>query len=411
MTRKPSRPSRPCVIALLAVSLTLGAACGGGGSDVPPVAEDKAKAERMVLTLADVPGMTQDPPDEEEPDDTFSDKCLAHNPTLTTHPKPRGADGPEFSKDDGEVQISSAVFFTETEAEARRAFTDLKKALGEQCLKDGIKGVIEESGEGDIAVRSVNASPLPSVEGVDESGGSRVTLDVTAEGERLDLHFDVQYLRHGRAMGGLFTSGVRSPFPEGERTRLSNVLARRLSGKAQNDGPPATVAPTPSTRPSAGSSGSTTRQASGRSTRYRDPSGITLEHPDTWTVRPKGGGDEPLVLFIDPASGVPFRRNVNIIQQAPDEPLTLDQYTRISLQQIRDAKGTIQQEGPTTLSGSPAHKISYRADLGSGDLRFLAVWTIRSGKAWLVTYTADPARFDQALPEVERMLTTIRLPA
>jgi hypothetical protein len=39
------------------------------------------------------------------------------------------------------------------------------------------------------------------------------------------------------------------------------------------------------------------------------------------------------------------------------------------------------------------------------------VWTVRGDTAWVATYTADAARFDQALPEVERMLTTIDLPA
>ena len=403
-----TKPSRLCLVAVLAVSLVVGAACGGG-SKLPPAAEDKAKAERMVLTLADVPEMTQDPPDEDEADGSFADECAGNNPTLTADPKPRGAEAPQFSKDDGEVLVSSGAFFTETETEARKAFDDLETALGSQCLKDGIKGAVEEGAEGHVTVANVSASPLPEVGGVDESRASRVSLDLTADGERTSLHFDIQFLRHGRVLAGLFTVAAGAPFPDAERRRLSTLLARRVSGKAQNDGPPATVAPTPSTRPSAGSSASTTPQASGRATRYRDPSGVTFEHPGTWTVQP--AGKDPLVVFIDPSRGVPFRRNVNILRQVPEEPLTLDEYTAISLQRIREANGTVERQSATTLSGLPAHRMFVRADLGQGDLRFLSVWTIRGGTAWVVTYTADPARFDQALPEVERMLTTIGLPA
>ena len=45
------------------------------------------------------------------------------------------------------------------------------------------------------------------------------------------------------------------------------------------------------------------------------------------------------------------------------------------------------------------------------EYRFLVVWTIRGTTAWLVTYTSDPDRYAAGLPDVERLLTTIRLPA
>ena len=50
-------------------------------------------------------------------------------------------------------------------------------------------------------------------------------------------------------------------------------------------------------------------------TRFRDPSGVILEHPRTWTVESSAGTD-PLVVYLDPATGVPFRRNVNSMSQS-----------------------------------------------------------------------------------------------
>lgn len=118
------------------------------------------------------------------------------------------------------------------------------------------------------------------------------------------------------------------------------------------------------------------------------------------------------MLFLDPDTGVPFRRNVNIMLKKGLGPVTLDEYTEGSFKQLSGMRGaTMMGSRPTTLSGFPAHRLSYRGDLGSGDLRFLAVWTVRGDKAWLVTFAADPARYNSSLPEIERLLNTIQLPA
>jgi hypothetical protein len=116
------------------------------------------------------------------------------------------------------------------------------------------------------------------------------------------------------------------------------------------------------------------------------------------------------VLFVDPAGGTPFRRNVTIILQ-PDRPFELDEYTELSLKEISSIEGSaVTDSRATTLSGLPAHRIDYRAELEGAEYRFLVVWTIRGDNAWLVTYTSDPARYAAGLPGVERLLTTIRLP-
>jgi hypothetical protein len=143
--------------------------------------------------------------------------------------------------------------------------------------------------------------------------------------------------------------------------------------------------------------------------RHEDPSGVSLEHPGDWEVRPGTAG--PVFLFLDPPSGVPFRRNVNIMLQAGGPSMTLEDYTELSLSQLDDIEGSSRSEiRSIRLSGAPAQRVEYRADLGSGDLRFLAAWTMRDGNAWLVTYSSDPERFEAGKPDVERLLQTLRLP-
>ncbi len=112
------------------------------------------------------------------------------------------------------------------------------------------------------------------------------------------------------------------------------------------------------------------------------------------------------MLFVDPAGGAGFRRNVNVLVQTSARPVTLDEYAEL-LRQIRElGRSTIGESRSTTLSGTPAYRVA-----GRRDQRVLSVWTVRGNKVWLVTHTADPARYNPARPEVERLVGTIQVPA
>jgi hypothetical protein len=143
---------------------------------------------------------------------------------------------------------------------------------------------------------------------------------------------------------------------------------------------------------------------------YKDPSGVSLSHPSKWNVLP--GSEGPLVVYIDPSTGVPFRRNVNIELQRSAQPMTMSEFKTISLDQFKNVRGFSESsEGPTRLSGLGAYRIVWQGDLsGTQTLRFLSEWTVVRGQAWLVTYTSDPGRFDAALTNVERLIVSIRLP-
>ncbi len=388
----------------LAVTAAVLSASACGGGDTPTVAEDKATSERIVLTSADLPGFTLEP-DEPDDDSTGSFKeCVKDNPLLTGDNKPRSTDGAGFTRDDGNLRVQSGAFVAEKVDEARSAFSDIAAALGGDCLREGLARTVREGADPGVIVRDVTSEPLPELEVADDYAATRLAVPIEAGRERITLHVDMTFLREGRILAGVFTLRAGTPFDDAERTRLVRLLGERVSGKAQNTldtGPRPTAAPSTTTSPA----------ATGAFARFRDPSGVSLEHPRTWTVEPSTATD-PLVVLLDPPAGVPFRRNVNIMSQTGQRPLTLDEYTEISLKQINDIKGSsIGESRPTTLSGSPAYRLAYRGDLGAGDLRFLAVWTVRSGKVWLVTFASDPARYNASLPEVERLLTTIQLPA
>jgi hypothetical protein len=135
-----------------------------------------------------------------------------------------------------------------------------------------------------------------------------------------------------------------------------------------------------------------------------------MSHPSKWTVLP--GTEGPLIVYIDPTTGVPFRRNVNIELQRAAQPITMSEFKTITLDQFKNIHDFNEStEGPTTLSGLAAYRVVWQGELpGTQTLRFLSEWTVVRGQAWLVTYTSDPGRFDAVLGSVERLIDSIRLP-
>ncbi|MGI9022272.1 MAG: hypothetical protein ACR2HV_03350 [Acidimicrobiales bacterium] len=402
MTRSGARTPG---LAIAAALLLIGAACGGGGgSKTPTVAEDRATAERIVLTKADLPGFTED-----ATDDTSSglDKCFGRSQLPGAKDNPRGVNGTDYTKDRGTLRVQSSAGIAEKEVEATQMFSDFEAALSSQCLKDALKANVEASTPG-LRAGEVTSAPLPDPGVTDDSVATRLTIPISVDGERLSLVVDIMFLRQGRALATFSTLGQDTPFPEAERTRLVALVGERMRGENLNfpdttSGRSAsTTVPAPPTTAAGGPAGSTT---------LRHSSGVTLDHPPTWTVEPSSSSGPLVVLFIDPTTGVPFRRNVNIQRSGPD-PVTLDELTQRHLKQISEIPGSSTGEvGPTTLSGFPAYRVDYRGTVDSEEFRSLAVWTVRGDTAWVVTYTSDPARYDAALPDVERVLTSIQLPA
>ena len=142
---------------------------------------------------------------------------------------------------------------------------------------------------------------------------------------------------------------------------------------------------------------------------YHDPTGVSFAKPAAWTVVP--GQEGPLVVYIDPSTGVPFQRNINILHQV--EKVTLAQYTAVTKQELAGISDFAQTSlGPVTFAGRPGMRIVYSATLPGAPLKLeiLSEWTVIGGSPWLVTYTSDPARFQATLASTQRLIDSITLP-
>ncbi|MDP9071304.1 MAG: hypothetical protein M3N68_08470 [Actinomycetota bacterium] len=236
----------------VAVTMLL-VACGGGDSSddkdratttapttttttIPPPAEDKARAERIVLTAADVPGFKADPPDAEEEEaagdsayEAFA-RCVNNNPLATAgDDDPREAESPDFSKGETET-VSSSATFAEKEEIASALLTDLTAPAFAGCFDSALAKIFEaELGAAAAAVK-VSTTPLPAQALGDQSVAYRSVVTVpTGRSSRTTFNIDSTFIRKGRAVGVLVVMRQGSPFRDSERMRLASLMATRMA--------------------------------------------------------------------------------------------------------------------------------------------------------------------------------------
>ena len=226
---------------LVLALLVLVPACGGDDSDsadttAPPTTArataelDKARAGRIVLTGADLPGYTEDVSAEEDPavDEAFA-ACVENDPVLTADPatNPRTVDGSDFDKSD-EQSVSSSAVIAETEDQARAAMGRLREQGVLDCLGTNFREELGETLGSEATLRSVDVDELPVAAAGDESVGLRLVATIGVEGETVRVTADVTAIRRERAVAFLVTNGVNSPFPQAERTDLATKMAGRM---------------------------------------------------------------------------------------------------------------------------------------------------------------------------------------
>ncbi len=219
------------VAVALTLALALGACGGGGGGDVPGTQEDKARAERIVLTDADLPGLArQDDDDADDESDPFR-KCLNDNQVLVDLGEgPRSAEA-TFGDAAETVVRSSAVNLAENDDDAKAAFDEVERPTFVGCFEDAITTGFEE-GIGESAnLENLKVDELSVDKFGDETVAYRATVDVVAAQEKLSLAFDYVFFRVDRAIAVLFSFDVGQKFDEAERNRLSEVLTDRMENE------------------------------------------------------------------------------------------------------------------------------------------------------------------------------------
>lgn len=123
------------------------------------------------------------------------------------------------------------------------------------------------------------------------------------------------------------------------------------------------------------------------------PSGWVLEE-DPGSIAEEAGIAS--VAFLAPGSGADgFAENLNVISEDTGN-LSLDEYVRRSekMAPVIVSGYEVLEEGPSSVRSGTSWLWHYRGRVSGHGLEFLAMTTVKNGRAWTITYTAEPNSYD-----------------
>jgi len=140
--------------------------------------------------------------------------------------------------------------------------------------------------------------------------------------------------------------------------------------------------------------------------------GFGIEHPEAWDIVERERFNT--VLFLVPGTGVEgeFRTNLSVGVQEVQAPLdSLAAYTGAFLDAAPDQIDGFEllSSEPALLDGQPAHRVIYTGSQTGLPLKWLQVWALDDGRAYIVTYTAEPDRYALHLAQVEYMISALEI--
>lgn len=152
--------------------------------------------------------------------------------------------------------------------------------------------------------------------------------------------------------------------------------------------------------------------ASGPFARYTNDSyRLSMDYPEGWTTRDVAPA--AVIMFLSPLENEndTFMENVNIVVEDLKQPMALDEYTNLSVEQI---KQFISDVVILSVNYSPSGQLPYSDIIFTGRQgQFKLKWVSRTimvgNRVYLLTYTAEIHKFDQYFGDVEAMFNSFRV--
>jgi len=112
-----------------------------------------------------------------------------------------------------------------------------------------------------------------------------------------------------------------------------------------------------------------------------------------------------------------FQENVNVmIQDLSNQPMTLEEYTTLTKQQITQALGStaIISVNDINFAGQNAIEMIYGMPKNSKvnrnfNLKLWQIWFVKDNKAYLFTYTAEQVEYDNYLDVAKQTIDSFKL--
>jgi hypothetical protein len=143
------------------------------------------------------------------------------------------------------------------------------------------------------------------------------------------------------------------------------------------------------------------------STTYTSARGYTIKYLSDWG-KPQEQSSGRLVVFTAPTNNVSENLNVQVMNLSTGSTLAAVTDDLMSNAENSDHFKPIETTD-TTLSGLPAHKIVFTATVDGDQLKVLQTWTVKDGKAYVITYKAAPSNYGTYLSEAQQMIDSFQI--
>lgn len=140
---------------------------------------------------------------------------------------------------------------------------------------------------------------------------------------------------------------------------------------------------------------------------------FAIQYPSNWTLNNSGMMGTSFIIFSQLTSTKDsFRENVNlVIQNLNGQLINLDQYTDISVKQIKQiaTNGHLIESKRIKNKEGEYQRMVYTGDQGTFKLKFIQYYWVKNGSAYVLTFTAEVSEFDRFKEEAEKSLNSFTL--
>jgi hypothetical protein len=162
-----------------------------------------------------------------------------------------------------------------------------------------------------------------------------------------------------------------------------------------------------------------TAPGQGNNTYTNATNGITVTIPQGWSSldgqNPANATFLSVVTLSPPLARDPNAlMNVNVYKATQPQASSVDQYARVTLNNLRGSLQNFKLVAPITtnitLSGNPAFQMAYRyTDPSRGPVEDLGVATLLKGNGYVILYNGSPTLFSTFLPQAQQVIKSFKL--
>jgi hypothetical protein len=144
--------------------------------------------------------------------------------------------------------------------------------------------------------------------------------------------------------------------------------------------------------------------------------GISMQYPSNWTASTSGLLDyTQLIAFYSPLQNLsqPFPARLTISGVQFSQNLSLSEYTDFILAELRNqSELDMKNSSEITVAGYPGYRVVLaNTPFQNNTLTVydMNIWTTVGNKLYVLRYDGEESTFNQNLPELNRMLESLRI--